>query len=84
MLSVKISNNSLSLSVSLSLIFFAMSSHHESGPEVIKIISCSTQLSMNIFLLMNVKMPTIVGILTFMSRKNSILGLPEPEQCCIS
>ena len=31
------------------------------------------------FLLINVKMPTIVGILTFMSRKNSILGLSEPE-----
>ena len=26
------------------------------------------------FLLMNVKMPTIVGILTFMSRKNSMLS----------
>ena len=33
-----------------------------------------------IFLLVNDKMPTIVGILTFMSRKNSILGLPEPEK----
>ena len=32
------------------------------------------------FLLINVKMPTIVGILTFMSWKNSILGLPEPEK----
>ena len=31
------------------------------------------------FLLINVKMPTIVGILTFMSRKNSILGLSEPK-----
>ena len=38
------------------------------GPKV-------TQLSMKFFLLINVKMPTIVGILTFMSRKNSILGL---------
>ena len=28
-----------------------------------------------IFLLINVKMPTIVGILTFMSGKNNILGL---------
>ena len=27
---------------------------------------------------MNVKMPTVVGISTFMSRKNSILGLFEP------
>ena len=31
------------------------------------------------FLLINVKMPTIVGILTFMSRKNRILGLSESE-----
>ena len=30
------------------------------------------------FLLINVKMPTIVGILTFMSGKKSILGLSEP------
>ena len=41
-----------------------------SGPEVMKKFSCSTRLSMKIFLLRNVKMPTIVGILTFMSRKN--------------
>ena len=35
---------------------------------------------MKSFLLINVKMPTIVGILTFMYRKNSILGLSdEPE-----
>ena len=47
------------------------------GSEVIKLFSCSTQLSLKIFLLINVKMPTIVGILTFMSRKNSILGLSE-------
>ena len=33
----------------------------------------------DIFLLINVKMPTIVGVLTFMSRKNSILSLSEPE-----
>ena len=39
------------------------------GPEVIKLFSCSTQLSMKFFLLINVKMPTIVGILTFMSGK---------------
>ena len=34
---------------------------------------------MKVFLLINAKMPTIVGILTFMSRKNSILGLCDPE-----
>ena len=48
---------------------------------VYKKISCSTQLSMKFFLLINVKMPTNVGILTFMNRKNSILGLPEPKKC---
>ena len=40
---------------------------------VIKLFSCSPQLSMKFFLLINVKMPTIVGILTFMSGENSIL-----------
>ena len=34
---------------------------------------------MNFFLLINVKMPTIVGILTFMSRIKSIIGLSESE-----
>ena len=58
--------------------------HKQSGPEVIKLLTCSTQLSMKFFLLINVKMPTIVGILTFMSRKNSILSLSEPEKCSIS
>ena len=59
-----------------------------SGPGVIKLFSCLTQLSMKFFLLINVKMqqfllinvkmPTIVGILTFMSGKNSILDLSKP------
>ena len=42
---------------------------------------------MKFFLLINVKMPTVVGILTtvvgiltFMSGKNSILGLSEPKK----
>ena len=51
-----------------------------SGPEVIKLFSCSTQLSMKFFLLINVKMPTIVGILTFKSWKKSILSLSESEK----
>ena len=54
------------------------------GPEVIKLFPCSTQLSMKFFLLINVKMPTIVGILTFMSRKNGIISLSEPKKCRIS
>ena len=54
------------------------------GPEVIKRFSYSTQLSIKFFVLINVKMPTIVGILTFMSRKNSLLHLSEHEKCWIS
>ena len=49
------------------------------GPEII-IFFYSTQLSMKFFLLIHVKMPTIVGILTFMCGKNSILGLSEPKK----
>ena len=54
------------------------------GTEVIKLFSCSTQLRMKFVLLINVKMPTAVGILTFMSRKSSILGLPESNKSRIS
>ena len=39
---------------------------------------------MKFFLLINVKMPTIVGILTFTSRKNSILSLSEQKMSQIS
>ena len=35
------------------------------GTEIIKVISCSTQLSTKFILLMKIKMPTNVGILTF-------------------
>ena len=43
-----------------------------SGPEVIKLFSYSThELSTKIILLINVKMPTIVGILTFISMINT-------------
>ena len=40
-------------------------------PEVIKLFSCSTQLSTKLIMLINVKMPTIVGILTFISMINT-------------
>ena len=42
-------------------------------PQGYKKFSCSTQVSMKFVLLIN-KTPTAVGILTFMSEKNSILG----------
>ena len=42
------------------------------GPEVIKLLSFSTQLRMKFILLINFKMPTIVGILTFISMINTV------------
>ena len=50
------------------------------GPEVLKTIPCSTQPGMNFFLPINVKMSTIVGILTFMSRKYSNIDSSKPEK----
>ena len=61
---------------------------YKSGPEVIKLFSClinmkyqeiqqflgSDKPRMLFFQLINVKMPTIVGILTFMCRKNFMLS----------
>ena len=63
--------------------------------EVIKLFSCSTQLSMKhlesqlfpgsnkprtlFFWLINVKMPASVGILMFLSRKNFMLSRVEQE-----
>ena len=49
------------------------------GPEVIKLFSCSAQLRLKFILLINVKMPTIVGILTFISRINYRLSWSKPE-----
>ena len=43
----------------------------KSGPEVIKLFPCSTQLSMKFIQLINIKMPLIVGILIFISMINT-------------
>ena len=48
-------------------------------PRGYKNFSCST-VEHDFFLLIHVKMPTIVGILTFINGKNSILGLSEPKK----
>ena len=45
------------------------------GPEVIKKKAYSTQLSTKFILLINVKMPTIVGILTFISKINTMYNI---------
>ena len=48
-----------------------LSDHNNSGPKVIKLNLCSTHLSSEFILLINIKMPTIVGILTFISKINT-------------
>ena len=55
----------------------------QSGPEVIKLFSCSTQLSAKFILLMNVKMPTIVGILTFISMINTTSERLKARSICM-
>ena len=40
-------------------------------PEVIKKLSCSTQLSMKFIMIIDFKMPTVVGILIFISMINT-------------
>ena len=41
------------------------------GPEAIKLFLCSTQLNIKFIMLINIKMPTVVGILTFNSLINT-------------
>ena len=49
-------------------------------PEVIKLFSCSTQLSMKFSLLINMKMPTIVGIFIFISREIFMLSMLSKKE----
>ena len=50
----------------------------------IKLLSGSDKLIMLFFLLINVKMPTTVGILTFMSRELFMLSCVEHEKSFIT
>ena len=49
-----------------------------------KLFSYKAELSMKFFLLINIKMPTIVGILIFISRKNFMLNWVEYEKSFIT
>ena len=49
------------------------------GPEVIKLFSCLTQLSMTFSLLINMKMPTDIGIFIFTSTENFAMSYTEQE-----
>ena len=53
------------------------------GPEVIKLFSCSTQLSSKFILLINIKMPTIDGILTFIGMINTTYESLIARKICI-
>ena len=55
-------------------IYFCGEIRKISGPKVIKLFSCSTQLSMKFFQLINMKMPTIVDIFIFISREIFMLS----------
>ena len=50
------------------------------GPEVINISSCSTQLCMKNSLLINMKMPTLVGTFIFISREIFMLSYVKQEK----
>ena len=52
-------------------IFYLVLNEMGPGLEVIKLFSSSSQLSTKLIVLINVKMPTIVGILTFISMINT-------------
>ena len=51
-----------------------LNAHKYKKYQEIQLFSDSDKLRMLFFLLLNVKMPTTVGILTFMSRKNFVLN----------
>ena len=53
------------------------------GPEVIKLFSCSTQLSITFIEIINVKMPTMVGILTIISMINTTSESLKARKVCI-
>ena len=53
------------------MVFKCINNRQRPGPEVIKLSPCSTQLSTKFILLINTKMPTIVGILTYISMINT-------------
>ena len=71
--------NAFSFTLSLHKLHFFLSKARP-GHEVIKLFFMLNSTEHKFFMLINVKMPTIVGILTFMSGKNSILGLSDPKK----
>ena len=54
------------------------------GLKVIKLVLCSTQLITKLIMLINVKMPTIVVILTFISMINTTLNGLKAREAALS
>ena len=55
------------------------------GPKVIQLLySCSTQQSMKFIMLINVQMPTVVGILTLISMINTTYESLKSRKVCFS
>ena len=65
--------------VTFSSINVRRGSRRSPGPEVIKPFSCSAQLRLKLILLINIKMLTIVDILTFISRINYRFWSSKPS-----
>ena len=61
-----------------------LNAHKSKDINKFRLLLGSDKPRMLFFLLINVKMPTIVGILTFMSRKNFMLNSVEHEKSFIT
>ena len=61
-----------------------LNAHKNKNIKKFSFFSGSDKPRMLFFMLINVKMPTIVGILTFMSRKNFMLNSVEHEKSFIT
>ena len=79
MLSLYVANENQIIRKEIHYYRFAICTIVIPGSKVIKLFSCSAQLRLKFILLINVKMPTIVGILTFISRINYRLWSYKPS-----
>ena len=68
---VIISKKPIFVSLKIDFVLTSNANPDEITHEVIKLFPCSTHMSTKFILRINVKMPTIVGILTFISRINT-------------
>ena len=65
--------------VMVKLLFYGIQVNRPQGYKTFVMLSCSVQLRRTFILLMNVKMPTIVDILTFIGKINYRLWSSKPS-----